>query len=137
MMRVTRTERGWAGHFICAVWCRFRRNTLLECGKQRVVISTVGNYHRPIRGEESSPIETIGHERYYETMAFGAQFDGTFWDADVTRQVDFEAPWSVRHSREHADAKANDMHEVVVAELTKRMRRGETVVPPKRPEEQP
>jgi hypothetical protein len=135
MKRVTRTERGWAGHFICAAWCRFRRNTLLECGKQRVVVSTVGNYHLPIKGEESGPIETIGHEHYYETMAFGARFDAPFWDADVTRQVNFEAPWSVNHSRDEADVEANANHEAVVAELTRRMRRGEMVVPPKRPEE--
>ena len=130
---VLRTERGWGGHFIRAAWCLFRRNTLLECGEQRVVVSTVGNYHIPIRGEESGPVEPIGYKRYYETMAFGAAVQGDiYWDADVTRSVCFKARWSVGHTASTADAEANANHEAVVTELTARLERGELVVPPAR-----
>jgi len=137
-MTVIRTERGWAGHFCAARNCLFRRNTLLECGEQRVVVSTVGNWiNGDERGKRAGKPEQIGLDRYYETMAFGANLQGQYWDADVTRQLYFDAPWSVDHIRDDADAEANANHEAVVAELTARMGNGEAVVPEPRAEDEP
>ena len=41
-MEVKRTERGYPGHFILSHRCVFTRNTLLEYGETRVIVSTVG-----------------------------------------------------------------------------------------------
>jgi hypothetical protein len=117
-VNVTRTERGWPGHFIGGRECLFRRNTLLECGDRRVVVSTVGNY-RPL----STPgkITEIGLKRYYETMAFEATFDEPYWETDAECAVPFDSPWMIDHCRREADAEANAMHEAVVAELIDRL----------------
>jgi hypothetical protein len=112
---IKRTERGWAGHFICAHDCLFRRNTLLENSETgaKIVVSTVGLMRR---GES---IETIGFNRYFETMAFAAKPVGRYLDADVSREVEFDSPWSIAEL--DADDKANDMHEAVVKELRNKM----------------
>jgi hypothetical protein len=115
MNEVIRTERGWAGHFISASRCRFRRNTLLECGEKRIVVSTVGAWENG---------EPIGYNRYYETMAFQAHKDGIYWDADLRKQVHFKSKWQVATLSETTDAEANEMHEAVVAELTERLQKG-------------
>lgn len=115
---VSRIERGWGGHFICANRCRFRRNTLLDAGETKIVVSTVG-LMEALNGEG---FETVGHNRYFETMAFHAQFDGRYWDADVSRKVRFESPWCI--SEIDADDKANDQHEAVVGELISRLASG-------------
>ena len=112
---VVRTERGWAGHFIAAASCRFRRNTLLEQGKNRIVVSTVGNMY--FFGA-SSP-DTIGLNRYYETMVFQAEKCGVYWDADVAQEIAFEGQWGI--SEPNNDRCANNMHEAVVAEITAAM----------------
>jgi hypothetical protein len=117
MNEVIRTERGWAGHFISASRCRFRRNTLLECGEKRIVVSTVGAWENG---------EPIGYNSYYETKAFHAHNDGIYWDADITKQVHFKSKWQVATLSETSDAEANEMHETVVAELTERLRKGNT-----------
>ena len=72
--KVKRTERGWAGHFIAADRCMFRRNTLLEYKDRKWVVSTIGNYHPSLYGT----VDTIGHERWYETMVFEASCQGGY-----------------------------------------------------------
>jgi hypothetical protein len=42
---------------------------LLEYGDKQIVVSTVGDMHSKYY---DGPIETVGYNRYYETMAFAA-----------------------------------------------------------------
>lgn len=114
---VSRTERGWAGHFICCDRCRFRRNTLLECGNLRIVVSTVGAFF-PTPDSEA---DTIGHERHYETLAFHAVRENGYWEADVGSPVDFDSPYSIFGIDEDSDRRANDQHEAVVLEIGSKM----------------
>ena len=124
-MKVKRTERGWAAHLIIADRCKFRRNTLLEYGDKKWIISTLGAYISPL----TKVLEQIGCDRYYETMAFEADYNGEYIDAVINKPVDFNSPWgifaeSVEELMEkypYADNNANDMHEAVVAELTKKI----------------
>lgn len=112
MEEVKRTERGWAGHFIASERCLFRRNTLLEYGDKKWVVSTVGRFVN-----SRHEIDTIGLDRYYETMAFEAEFDGLYYDADVEKIIDFESDWAIGDKKFDSEQRANDMHEKVVAEL--------------------
>lgn len=114
---VKRTERGWAGHFICARSCLFRRNTLLEYGDTKIVVSTVGNMV-----DDNMKIATIGCDRFYETMAFHAHLENGYWDADVTQQVTLKTKWQVTRSdyanfESTIDTIANDMHENAVTSI--------------------
>ena len=121
LKEVKRTERGWAGHFIAASSCRFRRNTLLECGDIKIVVSTVGAMY--LNGK----IEEIGVDRHYETMVFHVDPKSEdYKDVDVSRQVWFDSPWSlkVKKTDKFIDLKANDMHEAVVKELTEKLEKG-------------
>jgi len=113
---VKRTERGWVAHFVCASRCAFRRNTLLECGEQRVVVSTVGNMRK--LAVEGPGTEEIGIGRFYETMAFRAVFEDPYWEADISNQVNFESPRAISDAKQDADLRANAMHEAVVAEIS-------------------
>ena len=106
---VRKTERGWLGHFICGDRCRFRRNTLLECGETRVVVSTVGNLY--IDGK----LETIGADRHAETMAFRAKKEGIYWEADVENEIVFRSPWQSNIVDD--DTKLDEMHESVILEI--------------------
>ena len=119
--KVTTQERGWAGHFICAQSCRFRRNTLITCGDTRLVVSTVGCMEDNFRGNKG--FVQIGLDRYYETMVFHSDPEDTrYYDADVSREVSFDSPWAI--SELDADDKANDMHDTVVNELVDKLKKG-------------
>ena len=120
MEKVKVTERGWPGHFCCAPYCLFRRNTLLEYKDIKIVVSTVGFYFN----EHLRKFVEIGCERYYETMAFHSLAnDDKYHDADVSREVQFESKWSIDYL--YADDEANEMHENVVNELTDKLLKGE------------
>jgi len=127
-MTTIRTERGWGGHFIGSDSCRFRRNTLLENGETKIVVSTVGLMLDPIRLGVGRAYCEIGYNRYFETMAFHAEHDGRYWDADVSREIHFDSPWAIADL--DADDRANDMHETVVNEITARLDAGETFKEP-------
>ena len=126
---VERLERGWAGHFICANRCRFRRNTLLTCGDVEIVVSTVGLMETSWKKDDeyySGPFEEIGAGRHFETMTFYAKKDDKrYHDGDVSRPAGFESPWCI--SEVDADDKANEMHERVVEEIMKKLGRGELI----------
>ena len=125
LKEVKRTERGWGGHFIAASQCYFRRNTLLECGEIKVVVSTIGSYHNSL-GE----YDQVGLNRDYETMAFYVDpATGAYNDIDVERQIYFESPWAleIKKGDKFPDLKANEMHETVVQELTEKLEKGVTL----------
>lgn len=128
-MDVKRTERGWGAHFIAADHCRFRRNTLLEYGDRKWIVSTVGAYY-PV---SNIGIDTIGHKRWYETMVFEAEMQNGYIDADVCKAIDTDNDWGiwgetweeVMKTYHTPDNAANDMHEKIVDEMTEKIQRKE------------
>lgn len=121
------TERGWAGHFICADKCKFRRNTLLEYKGKKWIVSTVGAMINPL----TNKIETIGYARWYETMAFVGGEKNGYIDADVSQQIYFDSDWGIwgeswneifENCNHTPDNAANDMHERIVSELIEKIR---------------
>lgn len=114
------TFRGWAGHFVCAHNCRFRLNTLIEYQDIKIVVSTVGLYLEPLIKEYVQ----IGAGRYFETMAFHAQFEGGFWDADASKIIIFSSRWSYPSPSIENEKQANDGHYVVIDEICGRLKEG-------------
>ena len=115
------TERGWAGHFICSDRCLFRRNTLLEYNNRKWIVSTEGAF----RNRENK-MDSIGHRRWYETMAFEAIEDRGYIEADIMKQIYFDSEWGIwgdsweevcDNCNGTPDNVANDMHDRVVNEL--------------------
>ena len=123
------TERGWAGHFICSDRCSFRRNTLLEYKDKKWVVSTVGAF----RNHENK-IDSIGHRRWYETMAFEAIEDRGYIEADIMKQIYFDSEWGIwgdsweevcDNCNGTPDNVANDMHDRAVSELIDKIKEQE------------
>lgn len=116
------TERGWAGHFCGSGSCGYRRNTLVENGRKKIVVSTVGNYQPHGKINKKDKFEnTIGCDRYYETMVFEAKKRGVYWEADVMKEVNFKSNWALDELEEETDLKADKMHEKVVKEIIKKI----------------
>lgn len=116
------TERGWPGHFCCSDRCLFHRNTLLEYKDKKVVVSTVGELQRSGYNKKCTPLdgfneyfETVGLDRYFETMAFMAKENDIFNDADASKQVLFDSNWKLNDP--YAEIEANEMHDAVVKEI--------------------
>lgn len=134
MTEVKRTERGWAGHYICSADCSFRRNTLLEYGDKKWIVSTVGCQvarHEFLPYYREGDIIEVGYQRWYETMAFEAENIDGYLDADVTKQIQFTNDWGIwgekwsdvlERYNNLPDLAANDMHEKVVEELMEKIK---------------
>lgn len=128
------TERGWAGHFICADSCNFRRNTLLEYKNKKWIVSTVGAMPESKTMKKypelcsKNGFQTIGVGRYYETMAFEAEpiknQENTiiYYDADVEKQIDFDSNCTISDWNFETDKQANEMHDKVVEELIEKIK---------------
>lgn len=124
-MEVKKTERGWAGHFCCSYRCEYHRNTLLEYNGVKVVVFTVGRLRKDMI---SRIYEELGYKRYFETMAFMAKEDDKYNDADVDKELSFDAKWSLPSPVMELEADA--MHEDVVTELSKRLVDGTLLLKP-------
>lgn len=119
---VKRTERGWVGHYILGTECNFRRNTLLEYGDKKWIVSTVGAC------EIDGKIEVIGANRWYETMAFEAKCVDGYWEVGA-EEIPFDSEWGLyaeswselNEKYPCVDNVANAMHERVVEELCEKI----------------
>ena len=82
----------------------------------KVVVYTVGRLRKDVF---SDTYEDLGYKRYFETMAFMAKEDDKYNDADVEREIQFDAKWCLPSPDMELEADA--MHEDVVMELSKRL----------------
>jgi hypothetical protein len=124
-MNVTRTDRELGTY---PQGMQFRRNTLLEYGDVRIVVSTIGRFVAPdeMAGILKDKHIILGPDRYYETLAWHAKKYDYGWDSNIGRgQLRFAGPWAIPHVDETSDADANQMHEMAVEEITARLEEGD------------
>ena len=113
---ITRKEHGWAGHFVGASHCSFRRNTHVSDGERTIVISTVGNYQSSPNNRYPVP---IGYKKLYETYLFCGIQQGPYIEADVQKQRYVPVECGIYCNGDEfpldIDLKADEIHEGVVA----------------------
>lgn len=116
------TERGWAGHYILSRECLFRRNTLIQYKDKAYIVSTIGGKYK--RTEKSLDMDTIGHNRYYETEVFRADKNNPYFDAyspnsiaGFYKAITANSYDELFEKYPHPDLSANDMHEETVREV--------------------
>lgn len=122
---VKRTERGWPGHLRVCNSCRFKLNTLLEYGDKKIVVSTIGRYINP-----EKKVDTIGLNRWYETMCFEGHEENGYIEADVTKEIPIDQEWGiwgesweeVLSNFPQVDNNANQMHENIVQEMIAKLK---------------
>lgn len=98
-------------------YCSWHRNTLIEHSDGRgIVISSVGACSPNADGKH----EMIGAGRYYETMVFRAKKEGSYVEADVSRQLFIkDMNWYVNDApATGVDLKAEEIHENHVRYVT-------------------
>jgi hypothetical protein len=108
---IKQIDRGWQGHFCCH--CRFHLNTLLEREDGfKVVVSTVGYFY-----DTQDKVQTIGANRYFETMVFESSYD-KYDDINVGKQIFFDSQWAYS---DKDDMLPQAGHWVVVDEIKNKM----------------
>ena len=123
-MKVKITERGWAAHHICRDRCLFHRNTLIEYGDKKWIVSTVGNLR------VNKKWDSVGHERWYETKAWQTKEEDGYLEIDVFNPIDFNSDCGLYAKTVEElfekypcpDNVANDMHDAVVVELAEKIK---------------
>lgn len=104
----------------------YHRNTLLEYGEQKVVVSTIGHYLPRNKRLEywkhgKMDYEMFGRNRHFETMAFLAD-DSQFHDTDVTKEIGFSSNWEL--DKPDMEMEADVVHDTVCDEIAEDMVNG-------------
>ena len=128
MSEVRITERGWPGHYIMGYACLFRRNTLLEYGEKKYIVSTIGSKFKNL-AQPREGYEEVGHNRWFETCVFKAIEEDGYIDIDPAEELyDYEEGLFAKTIEElkekypTVDNKANEMHDAVVAKVADDLR---------------
>jgi hypothetical protein len=112
---VVRGDHGWIGGCLDDHRWEFRRHTLLVLNGVSIVVSTTSRWNI-----SESEYEEIAPGRHFETRAFHSQ---RYWIADETREVQVTSKQF--GSDFDGDNIANEQHEAVVEEISKKMELGE------------